>query len=415
MAQPSTGPGNFPRVRGPRHANCPFWAKTTHAVEPVLPTLSNSATRTLPSASSTPRGGSKLGPAATTSLEPGARLLDRYVLVEELGHGGMGYVYRAYDEVLATHVALKVVPPDRPALREGLVHEARILAQLGTEHVPKVMNFGELSPNGASYMVLEYLEGQDLRQHLDQREGPLGVQEAVDHVLEACVALAVAHRAQVFHRDIKPANLFVSRRSDGTPIVKLLDFGIARDEGHHRELALAKDSPLLGSPAFMAPEQMRDAATADARSDIWSLSVVLFELCSGQPPFVGDSLPELVEAVLHAPPRPLPDFVPAELRQVLQRGLEKAPDDRHPSIGQLASELAPWAGERGLLALRRLARLDRNTSALVRTLRLRPTQRSPWPRLLGFAVVLVALAALVGWLHEPGATAPPTTPQDAPR
>src|SRR5262249_32539577 len=151
--------------------------------------------------------------------------------------------------------------------------------------------------NGSAYLVMELLEGRDFAALL-REQGPLPIPTAVDYVMQACDAVAEAHALGIVHRDIKSANLFLTHRADGTPLVKVLDFGLSKAERSPSQATLTKDDHVMGSPHFMSPEQMRSSREADARSDIWSLGVVLYTLLAGRVPFEGTFLTEVCAAVL---------------------------------------------------------------------------------------------------------------------
>jgi serine/threonine protein kinase len=203
-------------------------------------------------------------------------------------------------------------------------------------------------------MVMELLEGRDLDAVVTS-EGAQPVALAVTYLLQAMSALAEAHALGMVHRDLKPGNLFLTRRRNGAPLVKLLDFGISKDGwgGSGRISTLTSTGAILGSPSFMAPEQLVSSRDVDARADIWSLGASLFELCTGELPFMGNALAEIYAAILRLPPRDMralrPDL-PAELARVVERCLEKDAEERYESVAELALALAPFApGERALV------------------------------------------------------------------
>ena len=217
----------------------------------------------------------------------------------------MGLVVAATHVHLNQRVALKVLRPDdarNPQILERFVREARAAAALRGEHVCRVSDVGELE-DGTPYIVMELLEGIDLSRTL-QTSGPLPVQRACSYVLQACIGISEAHSLGIVHRDLKPANLFVAHRPDGTPIIKVLDFGIAKavsDES--TDFSLTKTSVVLGSPGYMSPEQLRSSRDVDLRTDIWSIGVILFELITGKRPFNAQSITELAIRVT-VDPRP---------------------------------------------------------------------------------------------------------------
>jgi serine/threonine-protein kinase len=272
--------------------------------------------------------------------------------------------------VLAAHhlhldkrVALKFLRPEVAENRElvaRFANEARSAGKIQSEHVARVLDVGVLD-NGSPYMVMEYLEGTDLAGLIRQRGGLPGP-EAIEYVLQACEALAEAHVAGIVHRDLKPANLFLTRRADGSPCVKVLDFGISKaalsnDPAGH---ALTQTSAVLGSPSYMAPEQLKSARQVDARTDIWALGIILHELMTGEVAFRADTVPELYVAILQAAPTALRarlSGAPPALEAVLLRCLEKDPARRFTSVGELALALAEFAPARAQPSVERIARI----------------------------------------------------------
>jgi serine/threonine protein kinase len=274
-------------------------------------------------------------------------LAGKYRIEAVLGEGGMGIVLRAMHMDLGCQVAIKVMRPELAQNEEAvsrLLIEARAAASIRSEHVARVLDVGRLE-SGAPFLVLEYLEGRDLSQILS-KVGQLASHIAVDFVLQTCQALSEAHGAGVVHRDLKPENLFLSHRADGTPVVKVLDFGISKRltrEG--REAARTNPSELLGSPLYMAPEQMRGSRDIDARADIWSLGVVLYELCTGQSPFFGETIPAICARVIGiepVAPRSLNASLPSGLEAIILRCLRKEREQRPADIAELATALAAY-------------------------------------------------------------------------
>jgi eukaryotic-like serine/threonine-protein kinase len=216
-----------------------------------------------------------------------------------------------------------------------------------------VLDTGSID-GGIPYLVLEYLDGRDLRTVLDE-DGPLPLERAIDYLLQACEALAEAHGLGMVHRDVKPENLVVTRLPDGTEVVKLIDFGISQ--------RVATDKPQgqsLGSPQYMAPEQMGFPDRVDSRADIWSLGVLLFELLTGTTPFAAGSLTQVCHRVLCQAPttlRSLRGELPRELENVLARCLSRPVDERFANVQELAEALAPFASEPGVESARRVRRI----------------------------------------------------------
>ena len=301
---------------------------------------------------------------SATGLQPGDVLAGKYRVERVLGVGGMGVVVAAHHIQLDEKVALKFLVREAasdPNACARFAREARMAVKIKNEHVARVSDVGELE-SGSPYMVMEYLEGEDLSAWVKQR-GRIPVDQATDFVLQACVAVADAHALGIVHRDLKPANLFCVMRSDAQLTIKVLDFGISKlteQLGGASGSAMTKTSTVMGTPLYMAPVQMRSAKAVDARSDIWSLGVILFELITGRSPFCADSVMELALKVADDPPPPLrtllPD-APEGLERVLLRCLEKEPDRRYPNVGELAIALLPFGQERSKASVDRISRI----------------------------------------------------------
>jgi eukaryotic-like serine/threonine-protein kinase len=273
-------------------------------------------------------------------VEIGAVLAGKYRVERVLGQGGMGLVVYATHLQLDQPVAVKFLLPDVLGSEEVVqrfLREAQTAVRLKSEHVARVIDVGALE-TGAPYMVLEYLEGVDLSNFPRSR---LMVGEIIDLVLQACEALAEAHALGITHRDIKPANLFITRGADGTRLLKVLDFGISKIPTAGSQLTATQ--AVMGTPAYMSPEQMRSSRDADGRSDIWSLGVVLYELLEGIPPFVGDTFASLVLQVINDPLPGMTVQLPGDLEAIVYRCLERDPAKRFQDIGELACALAKYA------------------------------------------------------------------------
>ena len=299
---------------------------------------------------------------AHPALVPGHVIAGKFRIERVLGIGGMGAVAAATHLQLDELVAIKILLPKlaaNPEYAARFQREARAAVKIKSEHVVRVLDVGVLD-DGCPYMVMEYLQGMDLAQ-LVQEVGPLEPSIAATYVIHACHAIAAAHALDVVHRDLKPGNLFLADSSDGASVVKVLDFGISK-VGARFSLSgprLTQTAAVMGSPLYMAPEQMQSAKTADARSDVWALGCVLFELVVGQPPFMADTVPGLCSLVL-TEPAPLPSRlrfgVPQEIDSIVQRCLEKAPDDRFQTVAELAAALLPLAPNETALVDRILRR-----------------------------------------------------------
>ena len=323
-------------------------------------------------------------------IRPGDVIAGKFRVERVLGEGGMGFVVSARHIQLGQMVALKFMRAEicTPEYKSRFLREARNTVRLKSKHVSRVLDVGALD-GGAPYMVMEYLEGTDLSELL-HKKGPLQPHDACEYVLQACEAIAEAHGHNIVHRDLKPANLFLTKGQSGEPIVKVLDFGVSKvlDLGmdddtnpggrprHDRvDSAITKVTDLLGSPSYMAPEQIISARDADAQSDVWSLGVILFRLISGKAPFHAASLGELIQQIVHGPIPNLRDAkpdVPAGLESVVARCLERDKNTRLGDVIELARLLAPYAGPVATPSLERIAILG---PALVATA-LPPSQPS---------------------------------------
>ena len=284
-------------------------------------------------------------------LAVGDVIAQKYRVEGIVGRGGMGVVVSARHIQLGQTVAIKLLtlPPDEDRRDEAIarfLNEAQAAAKLRGDHVVRIYDVGQLE-SGLPFMVMELLSGADLGSVLDER-GALPEAEAVDYVLQACAGVAEAHQMGIVHRDLKPSNLFVTRRSDGLPLLKVLDFGISKqlsDPGSGDAMpTFTNTRTLMGSPNYMSPEQVRDARRVDARADIWALGIILQELITDAPVFRGESFPGVCAAIVADPPMPVrtmrPD-VSEKLEAIIGRCLEKDVQRRYQSVTELAGELSP--------------------------------------------------------------------------
>ena len=270
-------------------------------------------------------------------------LAGKYRVDKILGIGGMGMVVAATHLELDQRVALKFMLPGSVESSDSsarFLREARAAGRLNSDHVCRVMDVGRFD-TGVPYIVMEYLQGENLAALL-RRRGPLRVSEAVDFILQGIEGLAEAHAHGIIHRDLKPDNLFLHKRNDGGSLVKVLDFGISKLSvaGHS-----TKTGDIMGSPAYMAPEQMESSRNVDHRADVWSLGVVMYQLVVGKPPFTGDTLPLLCLHVVNDAPKPMSAIrgdLPEGFEAVVMKCLEKEPGDRYADVGELAKALAPF-------------------------------------------------------------------------
>lgn len=306
-------------------------------------------------------------PSAGSPVQIGQVVSGKYRIERQIGRGGMGIVLAATHLQLEHLVAIKVMRRDLgldDKSLDRLLMEARSAARIRSEHVARVLDVGTLE-NGSPFIVMEYLEGENLADLLD-REGALEIEQAASFLMQCCLALAEVHVAEMVHRDLKPGNLFIARLPDGSPTVKIVDFGISKQIGSARDLAATTSPQVLGSPFYMSPEQMR-ADAVDERSDIWGLGAILFEMLTGRPPFIGDTLPEVYAAVLNDPPPAVDGLrsgVPGGLDDVVQRCLEKDPAQRFCDVADLSEALAPYAGPNAAQSVERITRILTNPEAV---------------------------------------------------
>ncbi|HEY5243646.1 MAG TPA: serine/threonine-protein kinase, partial [Polyangiaceae bacterium] len=385
---------------------------------------------------------------------PGDILAGKYRIERVLGQGGMGVVVAAHHLQLDEMVALKFLLPEvlqSPEAVVRFVREARAAARIKSEHVARVSDVGQLE-SGLPYMVMEYLEGSDLSQWLAQR-GAVPVEQAVDWVLQACEAIAEAHALGIVHRDLKPSNLFCIRRADGQLSIKLLDFGTSKITTPGAPgFDMTRTHALVGSPLYMSPEQMLSSKNVDARTDIWSLGTILFELLTDRAPFAAESLTELAVRVSTEPApalRTVCPQAPPGLALAIAKCLEKDPAQRFQNVGELAASLADFGSVKARASVNRVldtlreagAPRDAVPTSSARLLAAVPsapvvlalntasawgateadTRRATTParraQLLPWAVALLAIAAVggallvtVGMRPSPGAASPAGSP-----
>jgi serine/threonine protein kinase len=272
-------------------------------------------------------------------------LLDGHLRVRRvLGRGGMGIVLEAVDERLHRSVAVKVMhaedraAPPTPELRARFAREARAVAALTSEHALRIYEVGELG-DGTPFLVTELLDGDTLEALL-QSDGPASLTNVVTWILEATRALAEAHSVGLIHRDLKPANIFLARRHGGTSIVKVIDFGLVKDATPAAE-TLTRTGEGFGTPSYMSPEQVI-GSDVDARSDVWSLGVCLYELLTGELPFAAESVAKILWKVLNAPApsvRSQRNDVPEAIDAIVARCLEKDRALRYANATELGAAL----------------------------------------------------------------------------
>ncbi len=296
-------------------------------------------------------------------VAPGQMLAGKYRIERVLGEGGMGVVVEATDPGLERRVAIKFLLPEfvkHAEAKERFLREARAAVKIQSEHVARVIDVSTLE-SGAPYMVMEFLEGSDLSRVIET-SGPLAVEDTALYVIQACEALAEAHAHGIIHRDLKPANLFLALQAGGSRKIKVLDFGISKTLAPESKSAasLTRTSSMMGSPLYMSPEQMKSSRDVDHRTDIWALGVILYEALTGEPPFVGNSIPQLSAKILLEDARPVSEVratVPKALSDVTMRALQKQPDKRFANVSELALALLPFAPSRARGNAERISRV----------------------------------------------------------
>ncbi|MDI1478896.1 serine/threonine-protein kinase [Polyangium sp. y55x31] len=358
----------------------------------------------------------------------GRKLQERFEILRAIGHGGMGTVYEARSLSGEERVAIKwmharpFAANDPDLLR--FVQEARIVGALESPHVPRLYELAQDPDVQVPYQVMELLAGEDLGALLD-RVGALRPDAALRIAAQACKGLAVAHAAGVVHRDVKPQNLFLSRQDGGALVVKVLDFGVAKirraSPGAPKGLtapstSMTDSGQVMGTPLYMAPEQLEGAKHVDARSDVYSLGVTLYALLSGKPPHAdAKSLLELLNRLVSGPPPSLADAAPwvdAAIRAVVERATAADKEARYRDAGEMLRALEPLLPEGADLTEENLVPVDEASKreALVQPARAPDAAgRGPatelgapgaqrWPKGRGIAVAVLIAAVIAGIL-----------------
>ena len=297
--------------------------------------------------------------ALLKQLTVGTTIDGKYRIDEIIGKGAMGVVLAATHVHLKERVALKFLSTRAHAQSDDFHmrfrREAQVSAKLRNEHITRVLDVG-MWREKVPFMVMDLLLGDDLRRTLKQApEGRLPASTALDYIVQVCEGLAEAHSHGIVHRDLKPSNLFVTKRHDGTDLIKILDFGISKWSTHEEQLEeLTQTGVVLGSPKYMAPEQLFGSATVDARADVWSIGAIFYEMLTGRPPYDFPTLTRIcAELAADRPPPSLKAIVPDlpdELEAVVLRCFARDREHRVHSVAELAGDLldaveAPFAGQ----------------------------------------------------------------------
>jgi serine/threonine-protein kinase len=292
---------------------------------------------------------------------PGEVIDGKYQIERMLGEGGMGAVAKAIHLLRRAPVALKFMSPmfvSFPGAVDRFLREAEAASQIVSDHVVQIYDVGKL-PSGAPYMVMEYMEGKDLADLLQQEGTPgLPVDRAIHFTLQILRALQVAHAAGIVHRDLKPSNCFVITKDGERDFVKLLDFGISKVQQQGGG-SLTQTGSALGTPLYMSPEQARSPRDVDARSDIYSVAVIIYELLAGRTPFFSESgeFTEILFKLFTADPPNIKEFcpdIPDGLAQAVHHAMAREREERTPTVIALADELAPFAGPQSQAILQRI-------------------------------------------------------------
>ncbi len=318
------------------------------------------------------------------------KTISHYKILEKLGEGGMGVLYKAEDTKLKRPVALKFLPPelirDEEAKRR-FIREAQAASALQHHNICTIHEIDE-TPDGSLFIAMDYYEGETLKDKI--KHGPLPLDELLNYAIQTSEGLAMAHAAGMVHRDIKPANIMVTR--DG--VVKILDFGIAKLA---EQTAITKSGGILGTPSYMSPEQAM-GGELDERSDIFSLGIVLYELATGRPPFSGDHQAAVLYEIVHENPKPLtssrPDL-PREFEEIVQKAIEKKPEERYQRIAELLSDLDIV-----------YKTVTKDTAAQARLMATRPWHRRLRPAVLWTAGIVIAALVAAIFIFYPKSSVP---------
>lgn len=318
-------------------------------------------------------------PPSVHKYQPGDVLLERYQLERQLAVGGMGELWRAVNLALEQPVAVKLLrsAARNPGGAARLLREARVAARLQHRAIIRVFDAGTTDTNDP-FLVMELLEGEDAGTLLDEG-GPLDAVRAVQLMIPVLSGLAVAHAQGVVHRDLKPDNIFLARLSDGTVQPKLIDFGVAHVATQQAAGKLTTAGMLLGTPEYMAPEQIECREDIDARADVWAVGITLYQLVAGTVPFSGETLLQIFDAVMeaHVPFPTRARGLDGGLWSILTDCLRRDRDERFASVEEVERALTAWLAKRGVTE--DYARHSLNTPASIRPATPAPATLAPAP------------------------------------
>ena len=352
-----------------------------------------------------------------SSLREGDIVAGKYRIDGILGTGAMGIVVLACHLLLGEKVAIKFLLPQSLGNGDAVgrfLREAQTAVRIKNEHIAHVFDVATLE-DGTPYIVMEYLEGNDLAAFL-QQSGPLPVEQAVEFILQACEAIAEAHELGIVHRDLKPANLFVIRRADGLLSIKVLDFGISKNVSESKmaaHVAMTDTMVVMGSPAYMSPEQMESARKVDLQTDVWALGAILCELVTGRIPFDGQSLPEVYTKIVAHPQPSIREWAPSlpgGLEDVILKCLRTNRSLRYRDVGDLAAALSEFAPKRAAASVDRIARTleAKKSNGAIDALAL-----SPWSPVSPRNLAAMAEKTLHSWGDHPAPATIPSPPRRA--
>ena len=359
---------------------------------------------------------------------PGEIVGSKYRVDRVIGQGGMGIVVAATRFEDGVTVAIKLLRPSLAEDRDSVgrfTRESQAASRIASPHIARVFDVGELE-DGTPYIVMEFLDGEDLA-HVLEVETTVGVAQAVDWLLEAGEAIAEAHAHGIVHRDLKPSNLFCACDAAGATSIKVLDFGISKILLDASGVTTTQTASMLGSPLYMSPEQLKSAKNVDARSDIWALGIILYELVNGTPPFMASTIAELGAMVLSGDAPRLEAGVPAGLADVVATCLRRDPAERFVNLADLAEALAPFGTAAARASAQEITRTlglpTERARVVVRTGNdvgpsvldsAREPTRSRWLPALALAGVVGALVVVVMERPRPAPIAPPRVVDSVP-